>query len=110
MKLNIIPRAKQLNLSDYLTLGKANNQTVADVYDKPATLVNALVRNIFVVAGIIIFIFIIGAGFSFLQDSSQAKEKSKTMVTGAIIGFIVMFSAYWIVQIISAMTGAKISL
>ncbi len=96
----------QGSITDYLTLG--DGRSVEDVYDKPAKIVNLIVSNLFVVAGIVIFFMIIGAGYSFLQDSSGSKEEAKKLATGAIIGFIIMFSAYWIVQIIVLITGADI--
>ena len=43
------------------------NKTVAEVYNDPATLVNLLVNNIFVFAGIILFGIIVYAGFQFIS-------------------------------------------
>ncbi len=97
-----------INLGEELKL--KTGQSVQDVYDTPSKIVNLIVSNLFVIAGIVIFIFIIGAGFSFLQESSQGKEEARNLATGAIIGFIVMFAAYWIVQIVAAVTGADIPL
>jgi len=107
MKLSLIkPAYAQNRLSDYLKL--SDGSTVESRYDTPSKIVNLIVSNLFVVAGIVIFFLIIGAGFSFLQNSSKGKEEAKNLATGAIIGFIVMFAAYWIVQIIEAITGANI--
>ncbi len=106
MKLKLIPPAHAANLSDYLRLG--DGTSVKDQYDSPGKLVNLIVSNLFVVAGIVIFFLIIGAGYSFLQNSSKGKEEAKNLATGAVVGFIVMFAAYWIVKIIAAITGADI--
>ena len=95
-----------INLGDYLTVG--NDKKLSDVYNAPSTIVNLIVRNLFVVAGILIFFMIIAAGFSFLSDSDKGKEEAKNLVTGAVVGFLVMFSAYWIVQIIKLVTGTDI--
>jgi hypothetical protein len=105
MKFKLITPAQAANLGDYLKVGDG---TIRDHYDTPGKLVNLIVSNLFVVAGIVIFFLIIGAGYGFLQNSSKGKEEAKNLATGAIIGFIVMFAAYWIVQIIEAITGAKI--
>ncbi len=102
----LVGQAHAASLFDYLTLG--DGRSVADVYDTPAKLVNLIVGNLFVVAGIVIFFLIIGAGYSFLQNSSGSKEEARNLATGAVIGFIIMFSAYWIVQIIAALTGVNI--
>jgi cytochrome c biogenesis protein CcdA len=98
--------ATPIKLTDYLTL--RGGESIADVYDQPAKIVNLIVSNLFVVAGIIIFFLIIGAGFSFIKGSSQGKEEAKNLLTGAVIGFLIMFSAYWIIQIIKFVTGADI--
>lgn len=96
-------------MADYIDLAKEltlkDNKTVKEVYDTPSRFVNLIVPNIFIVAGLIIFGLIIGAGFSFLQESDQGKQKAKELATGAVVGFIVMFSAYWIVQIVELITG-----
>ncbi len=99
-----VPSA-QINLSEYLKLTKLENEpTVADTYGSFGVVVNLVVSNLFVLAGIVIFFLVIGAGFSYLKDSDKGKEDAKNLATGAVIGFLVMFSAYWIVQIIKLVT------
>jgi diacylglycerol kinase len=51
---------------------------------------------------------IIGAGISFLQNTDKGKDDAKNLASGAVIGFLVMFSAYWIVQIVQYITKTKI--
>ncbi len=97
---------ERINLSDYLLL--RGGETVADHYAEPTDIVNLIVANLFVVAGIILFGLIIMAGFKYLQGTSEGKEEAKNLITGAVIGFLVMFAAYWIVQIIQFVTGADI--
>ena len=98
--------SNRINLMDYLKL--RDDRSIAEVYDTPGTLVNLLVSNLFVITGVIIFAMIIGAGFSFMQDTDKGKSDAKTLLTGAVAGFAIMFSAYWIIQIIKAVTGADI--
>ncbi|MBD3250614.1 MAG: hypothetical protein GF381_03540 [Candidatus Pacebacteria bacterium] len=101
----ISPAYAQVELDQYLRVGGG---TVAEKYQTPADLVNLLVPNLFIVAGLIVFFLIIGAGFSYIKDSSGNKEEAKNLATGAVVGFVVMFSAYWIIQIIEAVTGTDI--
>lgn len=83
-------------------------QAVRDVYQTPADLVNVIVPNLFVIAGVILFIFVIYAGFLFIQGSSKGKDQAATVMTTAVVGFIVMFATYWIIQIIEVITGMQI--
>ena len=93
-----------LNLGECFLLNK--EQTVSEIYPTASSLLNLLTRYIFVVAGIIIFGVIIYAGFLYITDESKGAERAKQILTSALIGFIIMFCAYWIIQIIAAVTGA----
>ena len=95
-----------INLGDCLKLTDGN--TVSSVYDTPATLVNTLVANMFAITGVILFVMIFVAGFKFVTKGKDGMEDAKKILTNSFIGFIVMFSAYWIVQIVSLLTGINI--
>lgn len=62
---------------------------------------------IFGFAGFGLLIMIILGGFSLLTSAGDAKklEKGRAQVTMALMGFIVIFASYWIVQAIGAMLG-----
>ncbi len=116
---HLIPKAyAQVNCKAGLTGGvdlgdclKLSDSTpVKDVYTNPAFLVNLIVRNAFIGAGIFLFIIIILAGYKFLTQDKKGVEEAKTMITTAIVGFVIMFSAYWIVQVVGIVTGADILL
>lgn len=100
--------------SEYVDLGNclqlSDGVPVSAVYSTPAFLVNLIVRNLFVVGGVIIFFMIFYAGFKFIQDDKSAKEEARKIITTALVGGIVMFSAYWIVQIIGVLTGVDVGL
>jgi ABC-type Na+ efflux pump permease subunit len=98
-----------VDLGCKFTLG-VGEASVKDVYSTPADLINVLTNNLMVLAGIILFFMIILAGFKFLQDTAKGKEEAAKIMKTAIIGFIVMFSAFWIVQIIKVITGTEIIL
>jgi RsiW-degrading membrane proteinase PrsW (M82 family) len=96
-----------LKLTDCLILND-KGQTVANVYKDPAFLINLVVRNLFIIAGIIIFFMIIYAGFLFVSEDKKGPDRAREVVTSAIVGFIIMFAAYWILQIIKLVTGADL--
>jgi hypothetical protein len=85
-----------------------NGDQIRDVYSTPTDLVNLIIKNIFLVSGIVLFVLVIVAGFKFFKGGSKGVEEAKTLATSAIVGFIIMFSAYWIVQIIKFVTGADL--
>ena len=95
-----------VNLGDCLQL--SNDKTVSSVYDTPAFLVNLIVKNMFALAGIVLFVMLFIAGFKFITKGKEGVEDAKKILTASVVGFIIMFSAYWIVQIVSLMTGVNI--
>lgn len=95
------------NLADCLLLNDRND-TVASKYDTFTTIVNTIVANAFIIGGIILFLMFFYAGFKFISGGSKAKDEARTMLTTAIIGMIVMFIAYWIVQIVQLVTGTNV--
>ena len=72
-------------------------------------LITIFLRGSFVVAGIFILVLFLIAGFSIIQgagnDNPEAAQKGKNAATAAVIGFVVIFGAYWIVRIIEVISG-----
>jgi hypothetical protein len=97
----------RIDLSEYLTLG--TGQRLSGRFDTPASMVNLLVRVIFVGVGLILLAMIVVSGLSMIAGGkSENMEKAKSTMTSAVIGFLVIFAAYWILQIIQIFTGANI--
>ena len=88
----------------------SDSTPVREVYTNPAFLVNLVVRNLFIVAGIILVIMFFMAGYKFILKGKEGVQEAQQLATNALVGFIVMFAAYWIVQIIALSTGADIAL
>lgn len=83
---------------------------VRDVFDQPADLVNLLIPNLFVIAGIALMVLIIIAGYKFIAKGQKGMEEAMKIAMAGGVGIIVMFAAYWIIQIIIQITGADIPL
>lgn len=99
------PSQGGLNLKDCLLLNQ-EGQTVADVYSDPSTLVNIVIRNLFVLAGVFLFFMIIWAGFKFVMNpGNKGIEEAKEIMKAVVMGIVIMFAAYWIMQIIEVITG-----
>lgn len=95
-----------INLGDCLQL--SDSTKVSELYNTPATLVDIIIKNMFPISGVIIFAMLFLAGFKFITKGKDGIEEAKKIVTTTLIGFLVMFSAFWIVQIISLLTGVNI--
>lgn len=76
------------------------------------SIINAILPNVFILAGVILLLLLIFGGFLVIVNAGggnpQATEKGKQAVTYALLGFILIFAAYWIIQIIEYVTGIKI--
>lgn len=64
----------------------------------------------FPIAGLILFVMITWGGFEILSGSASKKsaETGRQRITAAIVGFLLLFTSYWIVQIIEYIFGVKI--
>lgn len=100
------PGKGNVNLGDCLVL--RDDRTIAEVYSKPAFLINLLAQNIFAIAGVVLFFMLLLAGFKFVAGGKKGAEDAKSILTTAIIGFIIMFTAYWIVVLVEIITGINI--
>lgn len=72
-------------------------------------LVSVIVSNALVIAGVILLFFFIFGGISMIagagQDNPERAAKGKQAATSALIGFIIIFAAYWIIRLIEIITG-----
>ena len=71
------------------------------------TLFSNAVNVVIALAGVALFLMLIVSGFSYLFSGGDQKklEQAKGTVTNAIIGLVVIVSAYLIIKIIGAFTG-----
>ena len=85
---------------------------LADSFDNPAQIISELFPRILIIASIILFFLIVIAGVGIIagagKDDPHAKEKSRNFLTYAVIGFIIIFGAFWILQIINFITGGSL--
>ena len=75
-------------------------------------LVSIIVSNAMVIAGIILLFYMVFGGISMIAGAGNQNPeqvgKGRQAVTSALIGFIIVFAAYWIVQLIEVLTGVAI--
>ena len=96
------------NLGDCLKL--QNNSTLGNTYTNAGDLINNILPNIYVAAGLVLFFMIVLGGFKVISSASDSHkmEEGKKTITFAIIGLLVVFGSYWIIQIIQIVTGLQI--
>ncbi|MCJ7792988.1 MAG: hypothetical protein MUP45_03365 [Candidatus Marinimicrobia bacterium] len=72
--------------------------------------VSALIPLIFSLAGLLLFGFLIMGGFELLTSAGDPKkvESAKSRLTGALAGFLIIFVAYWLIQILEVIFGIKV--
>ena len=71
------------------------------------TIVGESLKYIFAVAGILLLIYLILGGFQYLTSAGDPKkaQEAQSKITQALIGFVIIFASYWIVQIVAAVLG-----
>lgn len=101
-----------LALVDLSQLPFGNGNSVSTLYPEPASLVSLIVKNSLTIAGIILLILIVAGGFMMIASAGSSDPKkaatAKTMITDAVIGFLVIFLSYFIIQIVEVITGLTI--
>lgn len=77
-----------------------------------SSLVTTFLNIAFVLAGLILLFFFIFGGIGMISnagsDNPQQMEQAKKTVTSALIGFVIVFAAYWIVQLLGKIAGVTI--
>jgi len=79
-------------------------------FNNISSFVSSILPNVYIIAGIILLFLIIGAGFAIMSstDDPQKKGQGGKALTAAIVGFLIIFASYWIIQIIEKITGVPI--
>lgn len=99
--------ATSFDLGSYLIF---QNSTARGSYNGLGSLINAVLPNVYIAGGLVIFVMILLGGFTIISNAGDAhkiEEGGKT-ITSAIIGLLVLFASYWIIQIIQVVTGMPI--
>jgi hypothetical protein len=73
-------------------------------------IINALVPYIFGMAGLALLVILIWGGFELMTSAGDPKkmQSAQGKLTNAVVGFIIIFVAYWLVQILEVIFGIKI--
>lgn len=71
-------------------------------FSSPGGIITRVLRFAFPIAGLILFVMLVWAGFEILSLASNGKsiQQGSQRATAAIVGFILLFASYFIMQII----------
>lgn len=92
-------------------IGQPYNSPVTTLTDV-GTLTTRVASNLYLLAGIVSFALFMWGGFEYIRgagsDDRDAIGRGKRIIYWAILGFLIIFSSYWIIQIVEIITGFKI--
>lgn len=70
-------------------------------------IVSTLLPYLFSLAGLLLLLYLLFGGFQLMTSGGDPKkiQEAKGKLTNALVGFIIVFVAYWLVQIIASVLG-----
>ena len=71
------------------------------------SIVTSLIKYLFPFAGLLLLLYLIVGGFQIMlsRGDPKAMQSAQGKITNALIGFVVVFAAYWIVQLLASILG-----
>jgi len=105
----IIKPVFAVNISE---IPMGNGKTVSETFPTIGSLLSVLVKNSLTVIGVLLIVLLIIGGIMFIigagDNDSKKAAQAKKMITGSLIGFAVVFLAYFIIEIVQTITGLNI--
>ncbi|RJR15718.1 hypothetical protein C4579_01415 [Candidatus Microgenomates bacterium] len=82
----------------------------AQAFPNVGSFVNVLVKNVLLIGGIVGFAMLIYVGYRYIESggNEKATQQNQEAFTAIIIGLIIMFVAYFLVQIAETITGVQL--
>lgn len=70
-------------------------------------IIAGLIPYIFVIAGLLLLLYLIYGGFHYMVSLGDPKgmQEARGKITNALAGFLIVFLAYWLVQIAGTLLG-----
>jgi len=86
---------------------------IIDINKQDLTLgeiVSGLLPYLFAGAGLLLLLYLLLGGLQLMTSGGDPKktQEAKGKITNALVGFIIVFIAYWLVQIVGKILGIEI--
>jgi type IV secretion system pilin len=99
----------QVDIGEAFKTGENSNVGVgqADQFNDVGSLLSIILPNVFMIANLILLFFIILGGFTMATNPGNPDKQKEggSTITSAVIGFVVIFAAYWIMDLLGIITG-----
>lgn len=85
-----------------------NLQGTFNFADKtPADIINTVLPFVFVIAGLTLFVMFFFGGFTIFVSAGNPEKikQGQQMIVNALIGFAIIFAAYWIIELLQYSLG-----
>ena len=72
-------------------------------------IVSKLILFIFPIAGLLLLLYLVFGGYKYMlsRGDPKALAEAKGAITTALLGFVIVFVAFWIVQLIGVVLGLE---
>ncbi len=108
--INFIPKVYAVDIQSTFWLGDNGASTL--IGKNLASFISPLIQDVFVLAGVVLVLLLIFGGVTYIMNAGsgdkEGMEKGMNALTSALLGFVIIFVAYWIIVIIEYITGQPI--
>ena len=100
------------NIGDEFWLKHNKAITGVPAYQSFGGFISAVLPNVYVIAGVILFVLLLAGGIMVISSAgkgeSDSTKKGSQAITAALLGFLIIFLSYWIIQIVEVITNIEI--
>ena len=92
-------------------INAVDKATPSDVdLSTPGKIISRALTYAFPIAGTILFVMILWGGFEMISGATESKsmEAGKQRITAAVVGFLLLFAAYWMTQLVQIVFNISI--
>ena len=108
--MKLVKNLAAVTIPEYSQISGIPSNAPISQWENIGDIVSRLLIYIFPLAGIATFIYLLIGGFGYLTaaGNEEAAKKAQGQITNALIGFLIIFLSYWIVQILEIILGIEL--